>query len=82
MPAAASVSERLPREATVRRAADYQRCYREGRRRHGAYVTLHVLPNTAGTPRLGVTVSRRVGSAAVRNRLKRWARESFRRLRG
>ena len=79
MPAAATVSERFPRAATLRRAADFQRCYREGKRRHGALVTLHSLPNAAGMPRLGVTVSRRVGGAVVRNRLKRWTRESFRR---
>ncbi len=36
----------------------------------------------AGTgPRLGVTVSRRVGNAVVRNRLKRRIREWFRRKR-
>lgn len=33
-------------------------------------------------PRLGVTVSRRVGNAVVRNRVKRRVREWFRRNRG
>lgn len=32
-------------------------------------------------PRLGVTVTRKVGCAVVRNRIKRWVREAFRRQR-
>jgi len=30
--------------------------------------------------RLGITVSRKVGGAVVRNRVKRWVRESYRRF--
>lgn len=30
-------------------------------------------------PRLGVTVTRKVGGAVARNRIKRWVREAFRR---
>jgi ribonuclease P protein component len=63
----------------LRRSADFRRCYREGRRRGGGLATLHFLPNQVGHPRLGLTVSRRVGDAVVRNRLKRWAREFYRR---
>jgi ribonuclease P protein component len=33
-------------------------------------------------PRLGITASRRVGSAVARNRVKRLIRETFRRNRG
>jgi ribonuclease P protein component len=31
--------------------------------------------------RLGITVSRKIGGAVQRNRVKRWVRESYRRLR-
>ena len=42
-------------------------------------MTLHYVPNEAGTPRLGVTVSRKVGGSVVRHRVKRRLVEAFRR---
>lgn len=73
-----SLGERLPREHTLRRSADYLRCYRRGRRLRGSYARLHFAPNEEGHPRLGITASRKVGKAVVRNRLKRRVREVFR----
>jgi ribonuclease P protein component len=35
----------------------------------------------AGSGRIGITVSRKVGGAVVRNRVKRWIRECYRRRR-
>ncbi len=36
------------------------------------------LPGRTGRPRVGITVSSRVGNAVVRNQIKRWVREAFR----
>jgi ribonuclease P protein component len=36
----------------------------------------------AGSGRMGITVSRKVGGAVVRNRVKRWIRECYRRRKG
>lgn len=74
--------ERLPREHTLRRSADYLRCYRRGRRLRGSALRLHVAGNELGHPRLGITASRKVGKAVVRNRLKRRVRETYRRWPG
>ncbi len=71
--------ERLLSGQKVRRRADYLRCYRTGRRRHGPLATLHFVPNELGHPRLGITASRKVGKAVVRQRLKRRIREVYRR---
>lgn len=76
------VDERLRREHKVRRRPDYQRCYRQGRRRHGPLATLHYVPNSLSHPRLGITASRKVGKAVVRQRLKRRVREVYRRWPG
>jgi ribonuclease P protein component len=43
--------------------------------------TLFLVPAEAGPARLGLTVTRRIGNAVVRNRLKRRFREIFRRNR-
>lgn len=66
----------------MRRRADYLRCYREGRRLHGGLATLHIAPNREGRARLGMTASRKVGGAVVRQRLKRRVREVYRRWEG
>lgn len=71
--------ERLLPEEKLRQRADYLRCYRTGRRRHGSLATLHFVPNQVGHPRLGITASRKVGKAVVRQRLKRRIREIYRR---
>ena len=72
-------SERLPVAERLRRRADYLRCYRTGRRRHGALAILHFVPNDLGHPRIGITASRKVGNAVIRHRLKRRIKEIYRR---
>lgn len=52
----------------------YDAKIREGR----GPLLVYALPNELGHPRLGLSVSTRVGNAAVRNRVKRMLRESFR----
>ncbi|MEA2707762.1 MAG: ribonuclease protein component [Phycisphaerales bacterium] len=47
-------------------------------RRSRGPLTAYALPTTAKSARLGLSVSRRVGTAPRRNRIKRMLRESFR----
>ncbi len=75
----AAQGERLPRAARVRRRPEYLTIQNRGRRVGGAHLLLFGLP---GSGRLGITVSRKVGDAVSRNRVKRWVRECFRRARG
>ena len=70
-------SFRIAERVRVRR--EFERIYKEGARVHGRFMTLFVLPNGSAIPRLGVSATRKLGGAVERNRVKRLARELFRR---
>ncbi len=72
----------LPREARIRKRAQYLRMSRTARRLRGRLFLYQWMPNGLPHWRLGVTVTRRVARRAVdRNRLKRLVREAFRTIR-
>ncbi len=57
--------------ASLRRAADFGRVRRRGRRAALAHLTAFGTAGGSGIPRVGITVSGAVGGAVVRNRLRR-----------
>ncbi len=72
--------ERFPKRLRIFGSSDYRAIYGDGRKIQSQRFILFVRRNDLGHPRLGITVSRRIGKAVVRNRVKRLFREVFRRI--
>ena len=62
----------------LRRPADFDRAYSEGKKVPSSSLVLFFCPSRQGGTRLGVSVSKKIGNAVVRNRVKRRLRETFR----
>ena len=72
-------AEKFPPAVRIVRSADYRAIYKTGGKIHSSNFVLFSRRNVLGYSRLGITVSRKVGGAVVRNRTKRLFREIFRR---
>ena len=70
-----------PKRGRLSRSAEFERVYRQGRSHGNRHLVLYTFPREAGAgddePRVGLSVSRKVGGAVDRNRVKRLLREAF-----
>ena len=69
-----------PRRRRLSRSAEFERVYRQGRSKANRFLVLYAFPRedpSSEGPRLGLSVSRRVGGAVERTRVKRVLREAF-----
>ena len=78
---AAAVSEALPKDRRLAKRREFLRVYETGRKLFSRYTVLFFAPNDLPFSRVGLTATKKVGKANVRNRLKRWSRELYRKQR-
>lgn len=72
-------SRGFPKSARLRVSSEFQRTVATGKKRATrAFVLYAAAGKESGGCRLGITASRKVGKAVVRNRVKRVVREAFR----
>jgi ribonuclease P protein component len=72
----------LPKQRRLAKRREFVRVYETGRKLFSRYSVLFFAPNGLALSRIGVTATKKLGKANVRNRLKRWTREVYRRQRG
>jgi ribonuclease P protein component len=75
---------RSPKRRRLSRSAEFERVYRQGRSKSNRFLVLYAFPRSEEEPvpqpdgpRLGLSVSRRVGGSVERTRVKRLLREAF-----
>src|SRR5438445_13841681 len=68
----------LPKSHHLRLPREFDAVYAAKTRESRGPVTVYAKPNELGHPRLGLSVSRKVGKAVRRNRIRRRLREAFR----
>jgi ribonuclease P protein component len=78
---AGSRSEALPKEKRLAKRREFLRVYETGRKLFSRYCVLFFVPNSFPHSRIGITATKKLGKANVRNRFKRWTREVYRRQR-
>ena len=75
------VAARRSKRGRLSRSAEFDRVFRQGRSHANRVLVLYGFPRAdaspSAAPRLGLSVSRRVGGAVERNHVKRLLREAF-----
>jgi len=74
-------SEALPKAKRLAKRREFLHVYETGRKWFSRYCVVFAAPNALPFSRIGITATKKLGKAAVRNRFKRWTREVYRRQR-
>lgn len=69
----------LPVE-TLKTNSDFRRAYARGKSYTNPALVMYVRKNRAGSCRMGITASKKIGNAVQRNRARRVIREAFRQV--
>lgn len=71
----------IPKQYRLKKKSDFQKIFKKGRSSAGPYFVLYIRENEEkGPTRIGFAVSKKIGTAVVRNKIKRRLREAVRSL--
>lgn len=68
----------FPQSRRMKTPAEFERCYQRKRSASDSVLLVYACENGLDYPRLGCSVSKKLGGAVARNRYKRLLREAFR----
>ena len=71
-------SQAFPRQERLTRKRDFEAAFKTGRKSVGSAFVCYVVRRESQGRKFGFAVSRKVGTAVVRNRVKRYLREFYR----
>jgi ribonuclease P protein component len=71
-------SEKFSKSDRILKRDRFREVYDAGRKIQATYFTAFVLLNKSEKPRIGITVTRKIGDSVERNRARRLVREAFR----
>ena len=77
-PSGALPDETLKKSDRILSRGLFRRIYEDGQKIRARYFIGFVRPNNDEGPRIGITVTKRVGNSVIRNRSRRLVREVFR----
>ena len=63
---------------SIKKTADFKQVYKHGKSFSNRYFVVYAFPNEKSCARLGLSISKKVGRAVARNKLRRWVKEYFR----
>lgn len=69
----------LQKPQTLRKSRQFRSVYNQGQKFYAPFFTVFICKSEGTEPRIGITVTRKIGNAVVRNRCKRRLREVVRR---
>lgn len=68
------------KDRSLKRQEDFREVYQKGQLIFGKYLAVHLLPKDNSVTKVGISVSKKVGKAVIRNAVKRKLREIIRSL--